>query len=244
MSEKNITNVLNFAFKTNEEEMEFIEQLSPKNILLNDDQTLTESFLNLSSDDNSKTFTQKYIMLEPGSIRGSIFTMTSIALGMGCLTLPFQFQTLSFSLSVIIMTLAALASYWSLNIMILSGQKHNKTNYSKLVRLVFGHKFATLFDYIMILYIFGILIAYQVLSNNNIKIVFDLLGSFIYSCFIALEDFSKYSDFKLNILERYYVLYPIMFSISIFILIPLCLIKDISKMRFISLFCVLTLLYT
>lgn len=54
--------------------------------------------------------------------------------------------------------------------------------------------------------------------------------------------YPDYKDFSLNVWDQYYFKFPIMYGICL-ILIPLCLIKDISKMRIASLFSIASLIY-
>ena len=159
------------------------------NFLLKNDSQVEEEFLNDSSIDNVKmkfkdeegndadfqsttsrrTFIERYFSkMEAGSLRGSIFAMSSLALGTGCLAIPSQFKYMSVLGGILIIIFSGLSAYWSLNIMILSSRKYQSTNYSKLVFHVFGKCQAAFLDYTILFYIFGILISYQVLSKITI----------------------------------------------------------------------------
>ncbi len=108
--------------------------------------------------------------MEEGSLRGSIFAMSSLALGTGCLALPQKFGQMSFVVSLITIIFAALSAYWSLKIMIIVSKKIKCNEYSKCVSFSFGKKAANFLDVVTIIYIFGILISYQVISKNIILI--------------------------------------------------------------------------
>lgn len=114
-----------------------------------------------------KTCWQRYFsQMNEGSFRASIFSMCSLALGTGCLTIPLQFQQMSVLGGVIALIFSSAAAYWSLNIMILSSLKSNVYDYSKLVINEFGKKWARFLDSIIIIYGIGILISYQVISKH------------------------------------------------------------------------------
>ena len=102
--------------------------------------------------------------MDEGSLRGSIFAMSSLALGTGCLTLPFRFGQMSVVGALVMLILGSMAAYWSLVIMIEASRKTNTMDYSRLVKESLGGKLALVLDLIILIYIFGILISYQVIS--------------------------------------------------------------------------------
>ncbi len=83
-----------------------------------------------------------------------------------------------------------------------------------------------------------------------IYLVYNFIGSFIYYCFINRDEYRSYDDtatesgWKTQVWKQSYLLYPIMFGIAIFILIPLCLLKDISRMRIASIAGICIILYS
>lgn len=106
--------------------------------------------------------------MEAGSVRGSVFAMSSLALGTGCLSLPLRFSQLSFVAAIIMLILGALIVYWSLTIMIEASRKSDSDSkdYSRLVKNTLGNGMALMLDIVILVYIFGILISYQVMSNK------------------------------------------------------------------------------
>ena len=113
-----------------------------------------------------KSILQRYFSsIEEGSLRGSIFNMTSLALGTGCLTMPLQFNQMSIFGGMMVMIFASLATIWSLNILILSSLKFDVYDFSKVVKKIVGSKAALILDLTILIYIFGIMISYQVVSK-------------------------------------------------------------------------------
>jgi hypothetical protein len=120
---------------------------------------------NLEYRENRKTLINRmFSKMDEGSLRGSIFAMSSLALGTGCLALPLRFGQMSVVGALIMLILGSMAAYWSLVIMIEASRKTNTMDYSRLVKESLGSKLALLLDIIILIYIFGILISYQVIS--------------------------------------------------------------------------------
>ena len=68
---------------------------------------------------SKRTFTQRaFGKMEAGSLRGSIFAISSIALGTGCLSLPIRFTQLGLVGGLISLLIGASCAYWSLTAMI------------------------------------------------------------------------------------------------------------------------------
>ena len=152
------TNAFNFLLKSDKQVEEFMNDVDGKTI---DTEKTPEEILQFGR----RTFNERYFSkIEAGSLRGSIFAMSSLALGTGCLALPLQFKNMSLLGALIIVVFSGLSAYWSLTIMISSSVKYKTTDYSKLVFYVFGRSLSMILDITILIYIFGILISYQVIS--------------------------------------------------------------------------------
>jgi amino acid permease len=191
--------------------------------------------INRLSDTRKSLMQRIFSPMLPGSLRASIFAMSSLALGTGCLALPQNFEHMSFVMALIVLIIGSGSAYWSLTIMIEASRKKGLTEYSKLVKESLGKGMALFLDIMILIYIFGILTSYQV-------IIYKQIGSFVYEVFMP-NDYKNNEEFELNFWDKLiYIKYPIMFATCI-ILIPLCLLKDISKMRLASLFSIASLFY-
>lgn len=191
--------------------------------------------INRLSDTRKSLMQRMFSPMLSGSLRASIFAMSSLALGTGCLALPKNFENMSFVMALTVLIIGSAAAYWSLTIMIEASRKKGLTEYSKLVKDSLGKGMALFLDIIILIYIFGILISYQV-------IIYQQIGSFVYQVFMP-NDYKDSIDFEQNFWNKFaYIKYPIMYA-TCAILIPLCLIKDISKMRIASLFSIASLFY-
>lgn len=218
-------------------------------------QSRTEILINTNPDEQSKSrrrrqFSQEEIKIEPqknflirtfskiepGSMRGSIFNLVILAIGIGSLSLPQQVSNLGVLLWLILMIITAILTNWTIGVLIKAARERNLTNYSQTVEEYLGKKWSILYDINMIIYIFGMLVSYQIIG-------YQMIGAIIYNSFssqrnsyINLEEFYK-NSFWNDILTRLLV----MIGCATVILIPLNSLRKISKLRFTSLFGIISL---
>lgn len=129
------------------------------------------------NDETRKTLSQRlFSKMEAGSLRGSIFAMSSIALGTGSLALPKVLEQLSLTIGALLIVIGSIIAYWSLITVIEASRKTGSTNYSSAVMDSLGPKPALFLDMAVLLYIFGVLISYQVLSKILIRYIFKLIN--------------------------------------------------------------------
>lgn len=163
--EQNITNIYNMFFQNDKDFKEnFIDTDKPNQ---KNEQLINNTGTDLESVPRKSLLQRYFSSMDEGSLRASIFAMSSLALGTGCLALPQKFGQMSFSCALLTIILAAAAAFWSLKIMIVASKKIGCDEYSKCVSLTFGKKAANFLDLVTMLYIFGILISYQVISIKN-----------------------------------------------------------------------------
>ena len=184
-------------------------------------------------------------MLHPiqyGSLRGSIFALSSMCLEAGSLVLAVRCEQFGLVNFLIAIVLGGLLAYWSLRMMIIAGRKIKGKDYSKVVKSILGKKIGIFMDCNITLYLFGALISFQV-------IIFQIIGSVTYDIMKIFDkiDTKKYPTFEIYKEEHWrknnIIKFPIMFGVAALVF-PLCLLKDVSKMRYASLFGVLALIYS
>ena len=173
--------------------------------------------------------------MEAGSIRGSIFNMLILTLGSGLLSLPGYVDHVSMLMATILIIVIALLVWWSLLLLSKVCEKNGTYNYSHLLKKLYGKKLSNLYDGIVIVYSFGIIILYQVIIRK-------LIGESIFYLYYY-KDYKDFDDFNDNsnwnsFLWRYCL--PFFILIIIY---PLCLIKDVAKLRFVSFFGIITILF-
>ena len=195
-----------------------------------------EEINKLTKDEETDYNEERTCSMKEGSIQGSVFTLSSMALGTGAFSLPIrctQLGCLWYSVAIIF---GAIAAYWTLSKLIKSAKAVKGEEYSTSVRRIIGKIPAILIDIALMIYLFGIIIQFNV-------IIYSLVGRTYYEFFGDLDKYSDFDLFKKDIWDLYYIKYPIMFGLTILIT-PFCLLKDISKMRFVSMFGVCALIYS
>ena len=171
-----------------------------------------------------------------GSISGAIFAMTSLSIGTGCLTFTkrvIQFGFVWFGVALII---GGIATYWTLVGLIKAAKKVKDAEYSSSVRKVIGKFPAVLVDVMTIIYSWGLIITYEIIMNS-------LIGRVIYTFFKNKETFPSFNDYADKEWNSLKIKAIVLVSMNV-LLTPLCLAKDIGKMKFFSLFGIIALFYT
>ena len=187
-------------------------------------------------DDKRSLFNKIFGPLEAGSIRGSIFNMVILSLGTGMLALPKYVGNTSILFACIFIIVIAILVWWSLLLLSKACEKNQIYNYSKLLKQLYGKPISIIYDIIVILYSFGVLILYNVIIQTT-------LGEAVFGL-----NYYKYYDtanifIKESFWNEWYIKYLVPYLSTIIIVYPMCLIKDVSKLRIISLIGVVNILF-
>ena len=180
--------------------------------------------------------------MQYGSLRGSIFGLSSMCLEASSMMLAIRCQQFGMVNYLVFILLGGILAYWCLVMMIKAGKNIKEKNYSKVVKTILGKKVGIYVDVNIALYLFGALISFMV-------IIFQLIGSVVYDILKMMDkiDENEYKDYieyrDKYWTEKLYLKFPIMFGVTILVS-PLCLLKDVSKMRIPSLIGVLALVYS
>ena len=191
---------------------------------------------------NKKFFERLLNPMEYGTVRGGVFALSSICLEAGAMVLGIRCAQFGLVNFLIIIILGGLLAYWCLVMMIKAGKNIEEQTYSKVVKTILGKKVGIFMDTIITIDLFGELISFQV-------IIYQTLGAVVYDIMkmTGSLDVTKYKSFveykKKRWQEAAYLKFPIMFGLAALVY-PLCLLKDISKMRIPSLIGVLALIYS
>ena len=178
---------------------------------------------------------EKTCSMKEGSIQGGIFALSSLALGTGAFSIPIRCTQLGLFWSLIFIVIMALAAFWTLSGLIKAGKLAKCEDYSPTVQRILGKGPSIFIDIVIVVYLFGVFIQYQV-------IIYSLIGMTFYEFFLK-DDYKNYNAYEEEVWDSAKYKYPIMFGITLLIT-PLCLLKDISKMRFASMFGVCALIYS
>ena len=162
--------------------------------------------------------------------------MTSLSIGTGCLTFTkkvIQFGFVWFGVTLII---GGIATYWTLCGLIRAAKKKNDSEYSSIVRKELGNFPALLVDIMTCLYSWGLIITYEIIMNS-------LIGRVIYVFFKNKDTYPTFDNYENEEWDTIKIKIIVLGSINA-LLIILCLVKDIGRMKFFSLFGIIALFYT
>ena len=191
---------------------------------------------------NAKFFDRILHPMQYGSLRGSIFGLSSMCLEAGSMVLAIRCKQFGMVNYLIFLILGGMVAYWCLVMMIKAGKNIKEKNYSRVVRAILGKRIGVFLDFNIALYLFGALISFQV-------IIYQVIGAVVYDIMdmigkINKEEYPNYVTYK----EKYwsdnlFLKFGVMSGVAALVS-PLCLLKDLSKMRVASLIGVLALVYS
>ena len=223
--------------KNGENELTELNQFIPNNknsrlTAINSRDTKDSHLSEQDSEDNNE---EKTCSMKEGSIQGGIFALSSLALGTGAFSLPIRCTQLGLFWSLLFIVIMAFAAFWTLSGLIKAGRLVKSEDYSPSVKRIIGKGPSIFIDIIIVVYLFGVFIQYQV-------IIYSLIGRTFYEFFFK-DDYKNFDTYENEVWDSAKLKYPIMFGTTLLIS-PLCLLKDISKMRFASMFGVCALIYS
>ena len=197
-------------------------------------------FLENVEDENEETEKRTWCQrtfgkMGPGSLRSSIFNLCILSLGTGLLAIPQKIGYMSIVLSPIIIILSGIANLWSLTILVNMCIKFKAKNYETIVNILLGNKTSIFLGIIMSINQLGIIILYQVILYKLIGGVINEVGSFGYK---SVDDFVSVSFWN-----KLWIKFIVCYGITGIILLPLCLLKNASKMRYASTFGIFSLFF-
>ena len=189
----------------------------------------------------AKFFDRLLHPIQYGSLRGSIFALSSLCLEATSMVLGIRCKQFGLVNFIIILILGGILAYWCLVMIIKAGKTSKEKSFSKVVKSILGKKVGIFMDIIITIDLFGELISFQV-------IIYQMLGSIVYDIMkiagtLDEKEYKSFIIYKENYWhKKAYLKFPIMFSLAILVF-PLCLLKDITKIRIPSLIGVLALVY-
>lgn len=117
-------------------------------------------------DDSNRNWYDRYFSnVRPGSIRASIFSLSILCMGTGCLILPLRCKQLSIIFCMLEIIIVGFCAYWTLEMLISASRKCGIDTYSKLIKHYLGHCWSKVFDISVIAYIMGVLTIYNIVSK-------------------------------------------------------------------------------
>jgi amino acid permease len=170
---------------------------------------------------NSSFFRRTFKKFDQGSLRGSIFTLAATAIGSGCLSIPLAFRYIGIVLGPLLLMLTATTSIVSLTVLASAAFKHKVFDYSMLVEKILGKGARYTLATIMTMYLLGTLIGYEVMVGIFGKSILSSFGADLGSIGSAL----------------------VMVAMTLGVMTPLCLLRDLTSLRHVSIVSAVTLIY-
>ena len=164
--------------------------------------------------------------MEAGSIRGSIFALCTSAIGAGVLSLPYVLALNGWVFGILFIVIGAIGADWSNYMLAKRAVELNQPNYSQLCKLAGGPKLAMFLNVCILVYIFGVLISYQIIITQLFKYCINKFG--------VSDELSDSTEMSV------YFIVPMV----VFLLYPLCVKRDMSAFRYVSLLSLGALTYT
>ena len=130
---------------------------------------------------NAKFFERLLHPIQYGSLRGSIFALSSMCLEASSMVLAIRSQQFGMVNFLVFLILGALCAYWCLIMMIKAGKNIKEKVYSKVVTTILGKKMGVFMNISIALYLYGALISFQVIS-------YQLIGAVVYDIGKLLEN--------------------------------------------------------
>ncbi|CAG9335566.1 unnamed protein product [Blepharisma stoltei] len=160
--------------------------------------------------------------MKQGSLRGSVFILTSTAMGAGYLAIPLCLLQAGLILGLAIVILCAFLMYYSLKTVSNCAKKYNIYHYPTVCKEMLGVKWAVLLDTAIILNGIGLIIALNIIVGEIVPSIFKSLNM----------NFDRALERDL-----------IMLFLNVLIVTPLGLMRKLTTLRFKALFNVICLTF-
>ncbi|TYZ65760.1 hypothetical protein PybrP1_007590 [[Pythium] brassicae (nom. inval.)] len=173
-----------------------------------------------------ESFFRAYLLnkIQPGSVKGSMFTMTVAIVGAGVLALPYAVEQAGLALGVLLITGGALVTNFSLRLLLACAELAQARSYMDLARGTGGPRLAGFTQFVVCLNLFGTSVGYLVGSAELIQLAMTaFLGPSSHSIFVDRQAL-------------------LLLLCAVFVL-PLALFRSLESLRFSSLFSILCIVF-
>ena len=151
---------------------------------------------------------------QPGSIKGSVFTLIAAVVGAGTLSLPFALSQAGLLLGVFFLLAFAASAVFSIHMLIVARDESGVTTYRGLAEAAGGRRFGAFSQVLLLLYTFGTTTGYIIAAGNLVKLCLQAVGAHLAA---VLADAHFY-----------------MVTLALAVAYPLSLARSMSALRFTS----------
>ena len=111
-----------------------------------------------------------------GSVRGSVFNLCSATLGAGALSLPFAFSKAGWALGLVMLLVGALATTYSIHLLMRARIATACTSYEDLTVNIFGRTMGYFVEVNIMVFCFGTAVAYIIAVGDILEPALELTG--------------------------------------------------------------------
>ena len=190
------------------------------------EQTFQQVKIVESGKEKEDNICQKYI--EKGSITECVINLCIISFGIGLLALPQKVNYVTLVMAPILIILCGIINYWTFTVLGDASRKLKIYKYEDIVAALFNPCFSYFFIFVMVIGLFGVIILFQVILYKFLGGIINEVFSYGYTNMEIFAAESFWGEKKVRLLVCY--------AITLFVLLPLSLIKTISQMRYASSF--------
>lgn len=198
---------------------------------------MTEDQTNLLFIDNDIT-KQKHErhFFAPGSIKASVFTLIVSIVGAGMLSLPFALQQSGLLIGIFLFIIGAVASYFSLRIIVVSASYSGRSTYGTIAYALLGSRASVFIQIVLLLNMWGTIIGYLVASSSMIHDAIRISAARSHDDSVGNDDNQPY--FMKDLSNTW-----IMISMTVLLVVPLSLFRTLGALRYSSVIAVCCTLY-
>ncbi|GLE04399.1 hypothetical protein PINS_up013341 [Pythium insidiosum] len=199
-------------------------------------------------DNKGASFFQMYLMdkIQPGSVKGSMFTMTVAIVGAGVLALPYAVEQSGLLLGLALIIGGAIVTNFSLRLLLSCAEQANARSYMDLSLITGGSQLANLTQFIVCMNLFGTSVGYLVGSAELLQLAMKVRSLFeviVVACrtdlyFLLLQSFLGEATHSVLVDRQNLIL-----LLCTCFVVPLALFRSLESLRFTSLFSILCIAF-
>mmetsp|Transcript_12185 Transcript_12185/g.19297 ORF Transcript_12185/g.19297 Transcript_12185/m.19297 type:complete len:496 (-) Transcript_12185:35-1522(-) len=161
---------------------------------------------------------------DEGSVRGSVFNLSSATLGAGALSVPYAFKSMGIGLGLVLIIICAFATSFSIKLLIMTRTRTGLSSFEQVTARLYGSNAAAAVETSIAVFCFGSGVAYCKTIRDFVSPIIEL--------YRIDQRFPDYDVEKCT-----------MVLVWLCLLLPLSLIRDINQLRYCSLLSVITIIY-